>query len=223
MGIEVVIRLVLAMLVGGAIGLEREKSNRPAGFRTHTLVCVGSALVFLTSEFVFEKYHGLVNIDPTRLPAQIISGIGFLGAGAIIHYGSHIKGLTSAATLWVVACIGLAIGAGFYWGVIATTIIVYATLILLKRLEKNLFKTIGTVEVGVEIQDSPGQIGRVTQLMGGLGIQIKDISIEPSEEGWIYMNFLINLPAGMGRKTLLEELSQIEGVLINWEDGTNDT
>ena len=78
--LEVIIRLIVAMFIGGLIGLERERSNRPAGFRTHTLVCVGAALIFLTSEFAVNKYSGVTNIDPTRLPAQIISGIGFLGA-----------------------------------------------------------------------------------------------------------------------------------------------
>lgn len=165
---EVLIRLVLAMIVGGIIGLEREQSNRPAGFRTHTLVCVGSALVFLTSEYVFDKYHELVNMDPTRLAAQVISGIGFLGAGTIMHYGPNIKGLTSAATLWVVACIGLAVGAGFYWGAITTTIIVYITLKLLKKVEINLFKNIGTTEIALELNNIPGQIGRVTELMESL-------------------------------------------------------
>lgn len=220
---EAVLRLVLAMIVGGIIGLEREQSNRPAGFRTHTLVCVGSALVFLTSEYVFEAYHEIVNMDPTRLAAQVISGIGFIGAGTIIHYGPNIKGLTSAATLWVVACLGLAVGAGFYWGAITTTIIVYITLKLLKKVEINLFKNSGTTEISIELNNIPGQIGKVTELMGKLNIQIKDIDITPSEESWIHVTFLVSLPSSITRKTLLAELSRIEGVLIDWEDETNDT
>ncbi|NLI61519.1 MAG: MgtC/SapB family protein [Clostridiales bacterium] len=211
------------MIIGGVIGLEREKSNRPAGFRTHTLVCVGSALVFLTSEFVFNAYHEMVNMDPTRLAAQVISGIGFLGAGTIMHYGPNIKGLTSAATLWVVACLGLAIGAGFYWGAIAATIIVYITLILLKKVEVSLFKNTGTTKVAIDLINAPGQIGKVTELMGRLNIQIRDISISPSDESWIHVVFLINLPPATTIKTLLNELSQMEGVLIDWEDEINDT
>jgi putative Mg2+ transporter-C (MgtC) family protein len=220
---EIVLRLILAMVIGGIIGLEREKNNRPAGFRTHTLVCVGSALVFLTSEFIFEAYHESVNLDPARLPAQVVSGIGFLGAGTIIHYGSNIKGLTSAATLWVVACLGLAIGAGFYWGAIAATIIVYITLILLKKLEVNFFRKVGTTEISIELKNIPGQIGKVTGVMGRLNIQIKDINISPGEESWINVNFLISLPPTITKKTLLSELSQLEGVLIDWEDEINDT
>ncbi|MFY9592859.1 MAG: MgtC/SapB family protein [Caldicoprobacterales bacterium] len=220
---EVVLRLVLAMVIGGIIGFEREQSNRPAGFRTHTLVCVGSALVFLTSQFVFDAYHELVNMDPTRLAAQVISGIGFLGAGTIMHYGPNIKGLTSAATLWVVACLGLATGAGFYWGAITTTIIVYMTLKLLKKVEVNLFKNIGTTEIAVDLNNVPGQIGKVTELMGKLNIQIKDINISPGEESWVHVTFLVSLPPTLTRKALLAELSRIEGVLIDWEDESNDT
>ncbi|MFY9177818.1 MAG: MgtC/SapB family protein [Caldicoprobacterales bacterium] len=220
---EVVLRLVLAMVIGGIIGFEREQSNRPAGFRTHTLVCVGSALVFLTSQFVFDAYHELVNMDPTRLAAQVISGIGFLGAGTIMHYGPNIKGLTSAATLWVVACLGLATGAGFYWGAITTTIIVYITLKLLKKVEVNLFKNIGTTEIAVDLNNVPGQIGKVTELMGKLNIQIKDINISPGEESWVHVTFLVSLPPTLTRKALLAELSRIEGVLIDWEDESNDT
>ena len=173
---EVVLRLVLAMVIGGIIGFERRKVTDLQALE-HTLVCVGSALVFLTSQFVFDAYHELVNMDPTRLAAQVISGIGFLGAGTIMHYGPNIKGLTSAATLWVVACLGLATGAGFYWGAITTTIIVYITLKLLKKVEVNLFKNIGTTEIAVDLNNVPGQIGKVTELMGKLNIQIKDINI----------------------------------------------
>lgn len=129
-------RFALATLLSGLIGYEREHSNRPAGFRTHILVCVGSCLVMLTSEFVFEQYKGLTNLDPARLGAQVISGVGFLGAGTIIRNGSNVKGLTTAASLWAVSCVGLACGIGFYSGAIFCTIVTYATLMLFKKIEK---------------------------------------------------------------------------------------
>ena len=121
---EMILRLVLAMIFGGLIGLEREIGNRPAGFRTHTLVCMGSVLVMMTSEFMLDIYSS-VSIDPARLGAQVISGIGFLGAGTILKDGSRVRGLTTAASLWVVACIGLAIGVGFYWGALIATLLSY--------------------------------------------------------------------------------------------------
>lgn len=137
---ETILKIVLAVILGGLIGIERESINRPAGFRTHILVCVGSALVMETSEYIFRAYNGLVNIDPSRLGAQVISGIGFLGAGTIIRDGVTVKGLTTAASLWTVSCIGLTIGAGFYSGAIITSIIVYFVLIYFGDFEVPLIK-----------------------------------------------------------------------------------
>src|SRR5690554_5476906 len=95
-----IIRIVIAVLLGGIVGMEREHGGNPAGFRTHMLVCAGAALVMLTSEFLYVRFAGSINLDPGRLGAQVISGIGFLGAGTIIKYGVNIKGLTTAASLW---------------------------------------------------------------------------------------------------------------------------
>lgn len=106
---EVLARVLLAMLLGGALGLERERKHRPAGLRTYMIVCMSSALVMLTGEYVFRLYG---SGDPTRLAAQVISGIGFLGAGTIITTSRHVVGLTTAAALWASACIGLACGRG---------------------------------------------------------------------------------------------------------------
>lgn len=127
------VRLLLAAILGGFIGNEREHSNRPAGLRTHALVCIGSALVMVTSEFIFMKYQGQTNLDPARLGAQVISGIGFLGAGTIIKEGFSVKGLTTAASLWAVSCIGIALGIGFYSGAIIATILIFSILQALKK------------------------------------------------------------------------------------------
>lgn len=123
----ILLRVVLSVICGGIIGLEREDKSRPAGFRTHILVCLGSSLIMILSEYMFLTYYSRYNItsDPLRLGAQVISGIGFLGAGTIIHHGTSIKGLTTAASLWTVAAIGLSFGSGFYFlGVLGTIIVV---------------------------------------------------------------------------------------------------
>ena len=122
---EVVLRIVLAAALGGAIGLERELREREAGLRTHLLVSVGAALFTMVSAYAwtdwrFSNEEGLV-FDPTRIAAQVVTGIGFLGAGAIIRQGLSVKGLTTAATLWVVAAIGMAAGVGYYWAALVTT------------------------------------------------------------------------------------------------------
>lgn len=110
----VILRVLLAIIFAGALGLERTRKRRAAGFRTHILVCLGATLVMMTGQFIFENIGGS---DPARLGAQVISGIGFLGAGTILVTGAHqIKGLTTAAALWTSACMGIAIGIGFYFG-----------------------------------------------------------------------------------------------------------
>ena len=119
-------RLLLSVLLGGIIGLEREVHERPAGLRTNIIVCLASALITLTSIYAFP------NSDPTRIASAIVTGIGFLGAGIILQSKEKVKGLTSAATVWVVAGIGIAVGSGFYFGAIITTLIVFIFLTLKK-------------------------------------------------------------------------------------------
>jgi len=220
---EVIFRLFIAMILGGIIGFEREIGNRPAGLRTHILVCVGSTLVMSTSEFLFEEYSGIVNLDPARLGAQVISGIGFLGAGTILKLGPKVRGLTTAASLWVVACVGLAVGIGFYWGAISATIFVYITLILLKKVEKVFVRDVGNIEIDLELCNKPGQIARVTDVMGRLNVQIKDIRIihneDEDEDMWTRVKFYVRLPAGMDMNSLLTEIKQIDGVIIDSEGG----
>jgi putative Mg2+ transporter-C (MgtC) family protein len=151
------LRLLLAGILGGVIGYERESIDRPAGFRTHILVCVGAALVMVTSEYIFHKYKGTVNIDPARLGAQVISGIGFLGAGTIIREGFNVKGLTTAASLWAVSCVGIAAGIGFYEGAVAATILIYLTLLVLKKLEDHFSKKHNFSVIYVKSDNVPGR------------------------------------------------------------------
>lgn len=129
---DILLRTILSILLGGFIGMERQSKHRPAGFRTHILVCLGSMTVMVLSQYLFLQYYELYGIasDPARLGAQVISGIGFLGAGTIIRYGGNVKGLTTAASLWAIACIGLAIGAGFYALAITVSVALYITCFL---------------------------------------------------------------------------------------------
>ena len=136
--IEVVLRLLLAVLLSGLVGLEREAKGRAAGFRTHILVCVGSCLVMLTGVYLTERYRGMGGVDPTRLAAQVVSGIGFLGAGTIIQFRDSVRGLTTAASVWAAAGVGLAVGCGFYIGAVATTGLVLMVLLVLHGLESKV-------------------------------------------------------------------------------------
>ncbi len=139
--LAIIWRLVLATTLGGLIGIEREIHGRPAGFRTHLLVALGACLMMIVSEIFFFKYEAfdsesVIRLDPARVAAQIVNGIGFLGAGAIIKEGHAVRGLTTAACLWVSAGIGMAVGAGFYFPALVVTVISLFSLILLKRLER---------------------------------------------------------------------------------------
>jgi putative Mg2+ transporter-C (MgtC) family protein len=157
---EQVIRLLLALLLGSLVGFERERSSHAAGFRTHALVCVGSALIILVSTYGFDSVEGAegVSIDPSRVAAQVVSGIGFVGAGAIIVQRSNIRGLTTAASLWTVAAIGLAAGAGMYVASVAGTLVALIVLVPLKYVEEHFIRPGGaTADVGRE-PVAPGNV-----------------------------------------------------------------
>lgn len=134
---EVLARLLLAIVAGGIFGLERQLHGRPAGLRTHILVCLGSALVMIISMYAFLDSNGNYVGDPSRLAAGVVGGIGFLGAGAIMHQGGDIKGITSAATLWIVGMIGLALGIGSYFAAGATTFLGISVIVILRFFEKK--------------------------------------------------------------------------------------
>lgn len=140
----ILIRLVIAAALGGLVGVEREYNKHPAGFRTHLLVCVGACLIMLLSMFGFQSYMEAnieyVNFDPSRLAAYVVSGIGFLGAGTILVQGYTVRGLTTAASIWVVAGIGLSIGVGMYFAGVVTTIIVILSLMFLNKVDESIFK-----------------------------------------------------------------------------------
>jgi putative Mg2+ transporter-C (MgtC) family protein len=207
------VRLILACVLGGIVGYERESMNRPAGFRTHILVCVGAALVMVTSEFIFREYKGMANMDPARLGAQVISGIGFLGAGTIIREGFSVKGLTTAASLWAVSCVGIAAGIGFYEGAIVATVIIYLTLILLRKLEnhfsvKNQYKMIY-----VQTNNLPGQVGAITHVFGKYNVLMKNIEfLDNGDIKSSLIKFLIKLPHNLPKEAVISDIQQLEGI-----------
>ncbi|MDP3921519.1 MAG: MgtC/SapB family protein [Candidatus Omnitrophota bacterium] len=135
---DIAFRLLMATLLGGIIGLERERHGKDAGLRTYTIVCLGSALVMIVSIDLFEMYKGVTTVDPSRIAAQVVSGIGFLGAGAIIRFPQGVRGLTTAAGIWVAAGIGLACGAGQYWPAMVTTVLVLAILVIFSKVDQHL-------------------------------------------------------------------------------------
>ena len=168
------VRILTAMLLGGIIGMERGIKNRPAGFRTYTLVCIGSCVVMLVNQYSYQVYGAG---DPVRMGAQVVSGIGFLGAGTIIVTGRHkVRGLTTAAGLWASACMGLAIGIGFYEAAVAACALIWFVTSALHRLDGYVMAKSKVVELYVEF-GSVGDISGFISRMRSQDIRISEMDI----------------------------------------------
>ncbi|MDI6823762.1 MAG: MgtC/SapB family protein [Bacillota bacterium] len=205
------LRLFLAALAGGIIGLEREHANRPAGFRTHILVSAGACLVALTALSVASSFRGVANTDPTRMAAHVISGIGFLGAGAIMREGLNIRGLTTAASIWVIATVGLAMGVGLYWHGAIATLLAGLTLHYLPAVERRF--TRGQYRlITLVTQDTPGQIGRIGIALGNRGVDIRNIEMDSRPGGLISFQLYVRTPPACDLTRLVSELATIPGV-----------
>ena len=180
--LEILARILYALVAGGLIGWERERIRRPAGFRTHILVALGSAIVMITGQ----KITGLLGAgDATRLAAQVISGVGFLGAGAIMREGVNVKGLTTAASLWVSACIGITIGAGLYIsaGIVCLTVLVVLT--LFDKVEKRFLGKKAFMEVSLRVicDDVAAVMGVLNEATTHMRMGIHEETISPSPSG----------------------------------------
>ncbi|MGR6836118.1 MgtC/SapB family protein [Syntrophomonas erecta] len=204
---EIVFKLALAGILGGLIGLERESLNRPAGLRTYTLVCVGSTLAMIVSLDMYFQYYQTVNADPGRIAAQVVSGIGFLGAGTIMREGVNVHGLTTAAGLWVVACIGLAVGAGLYIPAVVTAVLILFILIYFIRFEERFTGLREYKALVILAEDRPGQVGIIGSILGDMGILIKNIQLTRLEENKLEIELLLHLPAQISISDVVFELS----------------
>jgi putative Mg2+ transporter-C (MgtC) family protein len=210
-------RLAIAAALGGAIGFERELREREAGLRTHLIVCVGSALFTIVSAYGFEGFlssgQQVVRADPTRIAAQIVTGIGFLGAGAIIRQGLTVRGLTTAATLWVAAAVGIAAGAGYYSGAVVATGITIFALWPLRLIGWEVFERIRPEErdIVVELHSNT----RTAELLHALEerhARVEHIRIEDREDRRI-VNVTLDTPS----EELLAELADLDFVQgVEW-------
>ncbi len=225
---EILLRLALAVLLGGLVGFERERHNRPAGFRTHVLVCVGSALIMLVSAYGFARELGSAGyvVDPSRIAAGVVTGIGFLGAGTILRHGNTITGLTTAASIWVVSGVGLAVGIGFYLGAILATTMVLVSLILLRGLESSFVRMKRLRRLWVRGVDQPGLLGRIGNVLGEYGVNITKVDLSDAEyqetfkTEIISMEFLLRVPPRVKADELLRKMATLSGILeVGWEGG----
>lgn len=179
---EFILRLLLAGFLGAAIGVERKVHYKQAGVRTHFVVAIGSALMMIVSKYAFMDVinnHTIV-LDPSRIAAQVVSGIGFLGAGVIIFQRNAIRGLTTAAGVWATAGIGLAVGGGQYILGIACAVLVLIGFVALKPLERRFIRNIQ--HIMITANDRPGLIGKISAALEQLGLSIEQISIDRTDE-----------------------------------------
>jgi putative Mg2+ transporter-C (MgtC) family protein len=214
MYLEVIIRLVVAAILGSLIGLERERLDRGAGLRTHALVATASALVIIVSAYGFSDViqAGRIVLDPSRVAAQVVSGIGFLGAGTIILRKNAIRGLTTAASVWAVAGIGLAAGAGLYVAAAATTAILLAILLALKPVEGRIFPHKRVWRITLRAQTRPGQVIAIEERVNALHLELRRLELLPDEENGM-TTFRLDVHGGAppALATLAEELQHIAG------------
>lgn len=178
--LAVALRIVVAIIVGGLLGLERGMKNRPAGLRTYMLVCVGACIVMLTNQYIYQVYQAG---DPVRMGAQVVSGIGFLGAGTIVvTRRNRIKGLTTAAGLWTAAGVGLALGIGFYEAALVGGLAIFAVIALMQRMDNSMHRKSKQLEVYIELSKDT-TLGNFLRTVRGNNVEISNVQREQDVDG----------------------------------------
>lgn len=210
---EIVVRLTLSALFGGLVGLERERHSQPAGLRTHTILAVGATLAMIVSiQIAAQSRAGGFLGDPARLAAQVVSGVGFLGAGAIIRFGSNIKGLTTATSLWTVAIIGLAVGAGYFFAATFTTAVLMFTLTIMDKWEKRVIVHTSTHTITIRAADSPGIVDQIRQQLAALDVEVKSQSFTKNiQSNEIVLKVVAKIRDRADEQELIARLSTVPG------------
>lgn len=208
-----ILRILIALILSGMIGFEREMNNHSAGFRTHILVGVGACLMMLLSLYGFRDFQNDVSIrfDPARIPSYVISGIGFLGAGTIIVYGGTIRGLTTAASIWAVAGLGLVIGNGMYDLAVFTTIVILLSLIFLNHFETNFVKReiLKTLEIKI---DKNAEVNDIIALLETLQVMVLDIEIQKNRSNIQILSLRVKFSAKLNRTNVYQEVLKLDKV-----------
>jgi putative Mg2+ transporter-C (MgtC) family protein len=214
-GADIVIRLLVAFLLGGLIGLERERHERAAGLRTVTMVSLGSCLFTLMSLFGFHTFDSSLpanlRADPGRVAAQIVTGIGFLGAGTIFLRKDLVRGLTTAATIWATAAIGMAAGAGEYFAAAFTTLLILIVLMALKPIERRFFKRLQGASLSLVLPRADDSLDRVRRALQALGAHTQSIHVHEISESEDKFEMEVDVPAQRSTADLLHQLRRLEG------------
>lgn len=206
---DMFLRIGLSLVLGGIIGFERERDSQPAGLRTHMILVIGACLAMMLSINIANA----AGTDPNRLAAQVVSGIGFLGAGAILRSGFTVKGLTTATTLWTMAIVGLAVGAGYYLVSVFTTVMLMIVLSVLDVIEKRFVRINVIRNIIIEVHDTKGIIRDVRRTLARIADQVITFSVQKSVKS---KSLRLEIVARFNRsekiENMVEQISEIEGV-----------
>ena len=209
---EVLLRLAIVVVLCGAIGLERQARDQIAGLRTHVIVGLGAGLFTLVSAYGFAGW-GTPGADPTRIAAQVVSGIGFLGAGVILRYGVTVRGVTTAAALWISSAIGMATAAGFYVGAIATTVIALVTLAVLRRLKPVVRRRLAHEKLRLELGLVPGaSIRTLLEELRRRNLRVEGLESHVLDDGSERLQLDVRGPASLDVDSILSDLSKLDEV-----------
>jgi putative Mg2+ transporter-C (MgtC) family protein len=219
--LDIIIRLGLGLVAGGIIGIERASRRQVAGLRTHILICLGATLLMLLSIWLPQEFSDMKNGDPGRIAAQVVSGIGFLGAGAIIRLGNNIKGLTTAASLWLIAAVGMAVGAGMFVAAAGVEVLSLITLIALGRIEKKIFPAVRNklLELHYKNGSSP-DTAAAKEILKNFRIQIQSLDVnqgvgkgkEKGKGTSTKIRFLVSIPDSADISKLAKAFKAAGGV-----------
>jgi putative Mg2+ transporter-C (MgtC) family protein len=207
----VLVRLAASLVLGGLVGIERELHDQPAGFRTHTLICLGATMIMLLSIYVPQRaLPDTVGGDPGRIAAQVVSGIGFLGAGAILRLGASVKGITTAASIWVVAALGLVIGAGMYGTAAVGTVFILFILTILGKIEKRVFTERYLRSLVLELATTEFQLRSIIDLIKRYRIAVQSSDISQSlDDATTKIRVVVKVPENLRVQELFHDLRGI--------------
>ncbi len=209
---EVVLRIAASMVIGAAIGAQREFKGNSAGLRTHTLVALGACIAMVTNEFLFRQYVEQSSMDIARMGSYVLTGIGFLGAGSIIKDGFRVRGLTTAAGLWVVASLGVAIGAGFYLAAGVGTFFAVATITILKIIENKYINLKKNTQISFKAKNSAGKLSEILNEIGQRSGKISNMNLDSGEDKWIQVTLTIDKIKDADVNFLADKLESISGI-----------
>ena len=203
--------LGLAALLGGVIGFEREINGNPAGLRTHIILSVGAALASMLSiSFSHDFSSAQFGSDPARIVAQVVSGVGFLGAGAIMRFGVNVKGITTATSLWTMAIIGIACGAGYHDIAVIATVCVFIALTILNKISHILFTRYKIREFNIKIADRPGIIHELRTSLSDIGIKVLSMNTAMPDNRTIKIDMVIRVPEDIKMDKLIDVVNSID-------------